>query len=131
MYAVIQTGGKQYKVSTGDVLKLERLPGEAGNTIAFDKVMMVGGGEQGLQIGAPLLESVTVEGQILEHKRGEKIIIFKKKRRHNYRRKIGHRQELTVVRITGIGGVSAAPAKPKKASKPKAKDGGEAEAATA
>jgi large subunit ribosomal protein L21 len=118
MYAVIQTGGKQYKVAEGDVLKLEKLSGEAGQKVTFDKVLMLGG-ESGLQIGAPVLEAVTVEGEILEQARGDKIIVFKKKRRHNYRRRNGHRQDLTVVRVTGIGGVSTASAKAKKPTKAK------------
>lgn len=118
MYAVIQTGGKQYKVAEGDVLKLEKLSGEAGQKVTFDKVLMLGG-ESGLQIGAPVLEAVTVEGEILEQTRGDKIIVFKKKRRHNYRRRNGHRQDLTVVRVIGIGGVTATVAKPKKVTKAK------------
>ena len=118
MYAVIQTGGKQYKVAEGDVLKLEKLGGEAGQKIVFDKVLMLGG-EGELQVGAPMLDAVTVEGEILEQTRGDKIIVFKKKRRHNYRRRNGHRQDLTVVRVTGIGGVTATAAKPKKVTKAK------------
>lgn len=119
MYAVIQTGGKQYKVAAGDVLKLEKLGGEAGQKIVFDKVLMIGGGESDLQVGAPMLDAVTVEGEILEQTRGDKIIVFKKKRRHNYRRRNGHRQDLTVVRVIGIGGVTATVAKPKKVTKAK------------
>jgi large subunit ribosomal protein L21 len=118
MYAVIQTGGKQYKVAEGDVLKLEKLGGEAGQKIVFDKVLMLGG-EGELQVGAPMLDAVTVEGEILEQTRGDKIIVFKKKRRHNYRRRNGHRQDLTVVRVIGIGGVTATAAKPKKVTKAK------------
>jgi large subunit ribosomal protein L21 len=124
MYAVIQTGGKQYKVAQGDVLKLEKLDGEAGQAVVFDKVLMLDG-EAGVQVGTPLLDAVTVAGEILEQTRADKIIVFKKKRRHNYRRRNGHRQDITVVRITGIGGVTLTAgaqeaAKPKKTTRAKA-----------
>ena len=94
MYAVIRTGGKQYRVAPDDVLEIEKIPGEAGDTVEFTDVLMVGGdGEP--QLGAPLVSGATVAAELVEHHRGEKIIIFKKKRRQNYRRKNGHRQELT------------------------------------
>ena len=99
MFAVIKTGGKQYKVAPSDVILVERLPGEAGDTVTLDQVLMVGD-----KVGAPLVEGATVTATLVEHTRGEKLIIFKKKRRQNYRRKKGHRQDLTVLRIAEIKG---------------------------
>ena len=100
MYAVIKTGGKQYRVAENDVVEIERLEAEEGASVEFDQVLMVGGDEP--KVGAPLVEGAKVAGTVLEHVRGPKIIIFKKKRRKNHRRRNGHRQNLTVVRITGI-----------------------------
>jgi large subunit ribosomal protein L21 len=102
MYAVIRTGGKQYRVASGQVVKVERLDGEVGETVAFDQVLMVGddGGEP--QIGAPLVEGAQVTAEVLEQGKAPKIIVFKKKRRKNYRRKRGHRQLQTVLRIRDI-----------------------------
>ena len=99
MFAVIKTGGKQYKVATNDVIRVEKLAGEAGETIKLDQVLMVGD-----KIGAPVVAGASVTATVLEQTRAEKVIIFKKKRRQNYRRKKGHRQELTVLRITNIAG---------------------------
>jgi large subunit ribosomal protein L21 len=100
MYAVIRTGGKQYRVAPDDVLDIEKIPGEAGDT-EFGEVLLVGGdGEP--QLGAPLLAGASVAAEVVEQHRGEKIIIFKKKRRQNYRRKNGHRQSLTLIRVTEI-----------------------------
>jgi large subunit ribosomal protein L21 len=103
MYAVIKTGGKQYRVAHGDVIKVERLAGEVGQAIAFEQVLMVGG-DDGAEprIGAPLLEGARVTAEVLEQARAPKIIVFKKKRRKNYRRKHGHRQLQTVLRIREI-----------------------------
>lgn len=100
MYAVIKTGGKQYRVAKNDVIKIERLEGEAGGEIVFDQVLMVGGDEP--KVGTPTVEGAKVTAKLLEQIKGDKIIIFKKKRRKNYRRKKGHRQLLTVVRIADI-----------------------------
>ena len=101
MYAVIKTGGKQYRVEPNDILKIEKLDGEAGDKIEFTEVLMVG--EDGdTVIGAPLVEGAKVKAEVLEQGRAAKIIVFKKKRRHNYRRKKGHRQHQTVVRISDI-----------------------------
>ena len=97
MFAVIKTGGKQYRVASGDVIKVEKLEGEAGATIALDQVLMVGD-----TIGTPLVAGAAVSAEVIAQDRGPKIIVFKKKRRHNYRRKNGHRQAHTVLRITGI-----------------------------
>lgn len=103
MYAVIKTGGKQYRVAADDVLEFERLDGEAGAKVEFPDVLMVGEGES-VKVGAPLVDGAKVVGEIVEQKRGRKIIIFKKRRRKNSRRKNGHRQDLTKVRITEIQG---------------------------
>ena len=100
-YAVIRTGGKQYRVTPNAVLTVEKLDGEAGASITFHDVLAVGG-EAGLTIGAPTVPGATVTATVLEQKRGEKIIIFKKRRRQNSRRKNGHRQNLTVLRIGDI-----------------------------
>jgi large subunit ribosomal protein L21 len=97
MFAVIKTGGKQYRVVSGDVIKVEKLEGEAGATIALDQVLMLGD-----TIGTPLVAGATVSAEVIAQDRGPKVIIFKKKRRQNYRRKNGHRQDLTVLRITDI-----------------------------
>ena len=101
MYAVLKTGGKQYKVAENDVIIVERLGGESGAKINLDKVLMIGDGED-MTVGTPVIEGALVAAEVLEHKRGDKITVFKKKRRKNYRRTMGHRQELTVLRITDI-----------------------------
>jgi large subunit ribosomal protein L21 len=101
MFAVIKTGGKQYKVAPNDVIKIEMLPGEAGDVIEFTDVLMMGKGDS-VKIGAPWVTPAHVAGTIVDQIRDDKVIIFKKNRRHNYRRKNGHRQYLTVVRITDI-----------------------------
>ena len=102
MYAVVATGGKQYRVSPGDRIEVEKLAGEVGQTIALDHVMMIGGEGQAVAIGTPRLDEAWVEAQIVAQKRGKKIIVFKHKRRKGYRRKQGHRQSLTALKITGI-----------------------------
>lgn len=101
MYAVIRTGGKQYRVSEGEIIEIERLPGESGDAISFDEVLLLGD-EATTAIGQPLVAGARVKGQVVAQDRGKKIIVFKIKRRKNYRRKMGHRQEITRVRITGI-----------------------------
>ncbi len=108
MYAVIRTGGKQYKVAPEDVLQIEKIEGAAGEAVQFSDVLMVGG-EGEPRLGLPLVSDTVVSAEVVKHGRGPKIIIFKKKRRQNYRRKKGHRQELTTVRIVEIltGGVAA------------------------
>ena len=104
MYAVIKTGGKQYRVAQGDVIKVERLAGEVGQTIAFDHVLMVGRAGEGaeLRIGTPLLDGAQVTAEVLEQAKAPKVIVFKKKRRKHYQRKRGHRQLQTVLRIQEI-----------------------------
>ncbi|MBV8939378.1 MAG: 50S ribosomal protein L21 [Alphaproteobacteria bacterium] len=97
MFAVIRSGGKQYKVAQGDVLRVEKLEGAAGDSVTLSDVLMIGGGDN-----APSLGAGSVTAEVVRQLRDEKVIIFKKKRRHNYRRKKGHRQYLTEVKITGI-----------------------------
>lgn len=102
MYAVIRTGGKQYRVVKDDVIFVEKLTGDPGATITLEDVLMLGGEGAEHKTGAPLISGASVTAKVLEHKLGEKVLVFKKKRRHNYRRKNGHRQVITVLRITGI-----------------------------
>ena len=126
MFAVIKTGGKQYKVAQGDKLVVEKLAGETGASVTFDQVLMVGG-DDGVTVGAPLVDGMTVTGTVVETRKGDKVMVVKKIRRNTYRRRNGHRQWETLVEITGIGG--AAPAK-KAAKKTKAAEPA-ADAATA
>ncbi|MES2711905.1 MAG: 50S ribosomal protein L21 [Pseudomonadota bacterium] len=100
-YAVIRTGGKQYRVTPDLTLVVERLEAELGSTITFHDVLAIGG-EAGLTIGAPTVPGATVTATVVEHDRGDKIIIFKKRRRQNSRRKNGHRQHQTVLKIASI-----------------------------
>ena len=102
MYAVIRTGGKQYRVSENDVLRVEKLTAEVGGTLDFD-VLAVGEGTE-LKIGRPTVDGAKVTGMVMRHARGRKVIVFKYKRRKKYRRKNGHRQHFTEIRITGIEG---------------------------
>ena len=101
MFAVIKTGGKQYRVAANDKVTVELLEGEAGGQIVFDTVLMVANGDA-IDVGAPTVVGATVVGEIVEQTRGDKVIAFKKRRRQNSKRKRGHRQHLTVVRITDI-----------------------------
>lgn len=118
MFAIIKTGGKQYKVAANDVIKVEKLVGASGDTIEFSDVLMMGEGSS-VKVGEPLVSNARVCGTVLDQIRDDKVIIFKKNRRHNYRRKNGHRQYLTVVRITDILAEGQSPAKAK-APAPKA-----------
>ena len=106
MFAVIRTGGKQYKVAANDVISVEKLAGEPGATVEFAEVLMVGEGAE-VTSGTPLLAEASVTAMVVEQTRAKKIIVFKKKRRKNYRRKKGHRQQQTVLRITEIRGTAA------------------------
>jgi large subunit ribosomal protein L21 len=119
MFAVIKTGGKQYKVAPNDILRVEKLAGEPGETIALESVLMLQT-DAGLQVGAPLISGATVAAEVLEQTRGPKILVFKKQRRKHYRRRNGHRQALTVLRVTEILTDGAKPkpteAKPAKAA---------------
>ena len=101
MYAVIKTGGKQYRVSPGDLLVVEKLAGEPGESVAFSEVLMVGEGA-GVTVGAPLVKGATVSATLIETRKGEKIKIFKKIRRQGYRRTRGHRQLESVLRVTAV-----------------------------
>ncbi|WP_297800210.1 50S ribosomal protein L21 [uncultured Brevundimonas sp.] len=103
MYAVIKTGGKQYRVQPGDVVVVEKIDGDAGAAISFNEVLMLGG-DKGVTVGAPVVEGAKVAATLIETRKGEKIKIFKKIRRQGYRRTNGHRQMESVLRITGIEG---------------------------
>lgn len=100
-YAIIETGGKQYRVAVGDRLAIEKLPLEAGSDVSFDKVLMIGG-EGAFQVGTPLVAGASVKGHVEEQYRGPKIVVFKYKPKKRYRRRTGHRQSLTRVAITAI-----------------------------
>ncbi len=100
-YAVIKTGGKQYRVEPGDVLRVEKLVGEVGNEIAFDEVLLRQS-ESGLAIGTPVIEGARVAAVIIGQERERKILVYKKKRRKNYRRRQGHRQSVTTVRVVAV-----------------------------
>lgn len=116
MFAVVKTGGKQYKVAQNDVIKVEKLAGEAGSTVDLSDVLILGDGEK-TTIGAPLVDGAVVRAEVLEQTKGDKVIVFKKKRRQGYRRTRGHRQELTVLRVTDILADGAKAAPKKKAAK--------------
>ena len=101
MFAIVKTGGKQYRVAAGDQVTVERIAGEVGSSIALSEVLAIGD-EAGSTIGSPIVANASVNARIVQQPRGTKVIVFKKKRRKNYRRKNGHRQELTVLKIEGI-----------------------------
>ncbi len=103
MYAVLRTGGKQYKVASGDLVDVERIAGEAGDIIEFPEVLSLVD-EDEVKVGTPLVEGALVKGEIMAQKRGTKILVFKSKRRKGYRKRQGHRQELTQLKITEISG---------------------------
>ena len=130
MYAVIKTGGKQYKVAKDQIVIVEKLAGEAGDSVAFDQVLLVGEDDK-TTLGAPFVAGASVTAEVVEQTRADKIIVFKKKRRKNHRRRNGHRQHETVLRITEIltdGKAPAKAAKPKAQPKAKAKAKDEAAA---
>ena len=101
MYAVISSGGKQYKVEQGEIVRVEKLSGDIGSPVSFDKVLMISDGEK-VQIGTPVLKKATVQGHIVKQGKVKKIIVFKYKRRKRYRRKQGHRQSFTAIQIDSI-----------------------------
>jgi len=103
MYAVIETGSKQYRVEAGDTLKIELLAAEKGQEVAFDRVLMVADGDK-VKVGQPVVAGAKVTADVIEHTRGEKVIAFKFRRREGYHRTVGHRQDLTVVKIKAIQG---------------------------
>ena len=100
MYAVIKTGGKQYRVAEGQKIRVEKLAGNVGDKVAHGEVLMVGGDTP--KIGQPLVKGAAIGAEIVEQNRGKKLVVFKFRRRKNYRRKTGHRQQYTVLKITGI-----------------------------
>jgi len=129
MFAVIKTGGKQYRVAADDTIVIEKLEADAGDTLVFGEVLMIGDGDK-VDMGAPLISGAQVVGEVVEQRRGAKIIIFKKKRRNTYRRKKGHRQHETVIKITEILAKGGAKAKKgEKKPEPKAAPKAEAKAA--
>ena len=101
MYAVVSTGGKQYKVQQGETLRIEKIPGEVGSKVTLDRVLMVADGEN-VRVGQPVLEKAAVQASIVEQDKAKKVLVFKYKRRKRYRRKQGHRQPFTAIRIDGI-----------------------------
>ena len=101
MYAIVKCGGKQLKIAEGDTVVVERLSGEQGEKVVLDEVLMIADGDK-MTVGTPLVEGASVEAEVLEQKRDDKVIVFKKKRRHNYRRKKGHRQYITVLKVKSI-----------------------------
>ena len=116
MFAVVRTGGKQYRVAAGDKIAVEKLAGEAGDTITLGDVLLAGEGDKLSDAG-----KVTVSAEIIAQAKSEKVVVFKKRRRHNYRRKNGHRQQMTLLRITAVGDSKAEKkAAPKKEAAPKA-----------
>ena len=128
MYAIIETGGKQYRVQNGDKIAVEKLGAADGETVVFDKVLVVGEGAEA-KVGTPYVEGSTVEGKVVENGKGKKVIIFKYKAKKDYRKKQGHRQPYTLVEITGISADGTAPAK--KAAPVKEEAPAEAKAETA
>ncbi len=133
MFAVIKTGGKQYRVAGGQEIVIEKLEGEQGDTLVFGEVLMIGDGDK-VDMGAPMISGAQVVGEVVEQRRSAKVITYKKKPRNTYRRKLGHRQQVTVIKITDIlakGGATAkkserkpepkADAAPKAKAKPAAK----------
>ena len=101
MYAVIKTGGKQYRVAAGEKIKVEQIPADIGQEIVLDQVLMVGGGES-VKVGAPLVEGARVTAKVVAHGRGEKVRIFKMRRRKHYQKRQGHRQNFTEIEISAI-----------------------------
>ncbi len=103
MYAVIETGGKQYRVRTGDKLRLEKIHAEEGSEVSFDKVLLLGK-DDGPVIGEPYVEGAAVTGKVIEHGKDDKVIVFKYRRKKNYRKFRGHRQQYTLIQVDGIKG---------------------------
>jgi large subunit ribosomal protein L21 len=128
MFAVIRTGGKQYRVAKDDKIVVEKLAGEPGAMVELSDVLMIGGDGKKVTVGAPVIDKAAVFAEVVEQSRADKILVFKKHRRKNYRRTRGHRQEQTVLRIVDVSPTGAKPkaaaakAKPKPEDKPKAAD---------
>ena len=123
MFAIVRTGGKQYRVAAGDKIAVEKIEGEAGDTVSLGDILLAGDGGE-----VKDASGLTVSAEIIAQTRGEKVIVFKKRRRHNYRRRNGHRQSLTLLRILAVG--DAKKAAPKKEAAPKAEEAAAAPAAT-
>ena len=118
MFAVIKTGGKQYRVAKDDYVVVEKIMGEPGDVVSLDTVLMIGGEGKAPTVGTPVVDKAAVFAEVVEQGRADKIIVFKKKRRQNYRRKAGHQQDQTVLRIVEVSPTGAKPkATPKKAEK--------------
>ena len=117
MFAVVRTGGKQYRVAAGDKIAVEKLAGEAGDTITLGDILLAGEGDDLADAS-----KVTVSAEIIAQAKSEKVVVFKKRRRHNYRRKNGHRQQMTLLRITAVGAAEQKPAKKAAAKKTKTED---------
>ena len=127
MYAIIKTGGKQYRVQQGDEFRVEKLEANVGDTVVFDEVVAVGGDK--LVVGTPFVEGYSVEAEVLEQGKADKVIIYKYKAKKDYRRKNGHRQPYTLVKVTGIGAsAKKAEKKAAKAEKPAKEEKAEAKA---
>ncbi len=124
MFAIVRTGGKQYRVAAGDKIAVEKIDGEAGDTVSLGDILLAGDGGE-----VKSADGLVVSAEIIAQTRGEKVIVFKKRRRHNYRRRNGHRQSLTLLRILAVG--DAKKAAPKKEAAPKAEKAPEAAAAPA
>ena len=124
MFAIVRTGGKQYRVAAGDKIAVEKIDGEAGDTVSLGDILLAGDGGE-----VKSAEGLVVSAEIIAQTRGEKVIVFKKRRRHNYRRRNGHRQSLTLLRILAVG--DAKKAAPKKEAAPKAEAAPAAEAKAA
>ena len=118
MFAVVKTGGKQYRVAPGDIIIVERLLGDAGAKIKLDQVLMVGEDGKAPEVGAPLIGDAAVNCEIIDQSRADKILVFKKKRRQGYKRTKGHRQDQTVLRVLDINGRGAVKPAAQKAAKP-------------
>ena len=103
MFAVVKTGGKQYKVKENDIILVEKLENKKGDSINLNQILLLSNDEKKIQIGTPLLKGVSVKAKVLEQKKQKKVLVFKKKRRKNYKKKTGHRQNITVLKILKIG----------------------------
>ncbi|MDK7374115.1 MULTISPECIES: 50S ribosomal protein L21 [Weeksella] len=115
MYAIVEIAGLQYKVEKDQQLFVNRLKGEAGDEVTFDRVLLTDNGT--IEVGAPVIDGVSITAKIVEHVKGDKVIIFKKKRRKGYQKRNGHRQQFTKIEVTAIGGAKAAKKTAKKAEK--------------
>tara|TARA_B110000503_G_C7168791_1_gene423263 strand:- start:2709 stop:3257 length:549 start_codon:yes stop_codon:yes gene_type:complete len=130
MYAIVEIAGQQYKVEKDQQIFVHRLEGEEGSEVSFDNVLLTADGDK-IEVGAPAIEGISVSGKILEHLKGDKVIVFKKKRRKGYKKRNGHRQYLTKIEITGFGKGGAKKAAPAKAEAVKVDEAPKAEAKAA